>query len=356
MRLLDAVLLLAPLAACRTTQDLAATRAELIDLHDAQRRVHLAEDAAGFAALLDDDFHELRDGRVLHPTRAEKEERFKAYFAAVEFLAWDDLEEPLFHIAEDGSLATVSVRKLVRTREEHEGEPCVTRTVFAWMSTCVRRPEGWRIAAVASTRAENNAATSLAALRHALGGEERLAALGDLHAEYACRGPIGSYRLALELPREGAWRIAWTFPNQPTSVFELDGQAGWLRAADGARSPLPPAEVEMVRAHAFPRLVADPEGFLGTLTRVGTRSEDGHTLERLESTAGNALELDLATDLPARIELLDARTDPPARVTLRFERWTTLDGLLVPELVVAVDARGEWSMELDARGLQPAAN
>ena len=347
---------LATLVACRATPDdshLAHARGELLQLHAEQRRLHLAEDASGFAALLDDDYHELRDGRILHPTRAEKEARFRSYFEAVDFLAWDDLVEPEVRIARDGTLATVAVRKLVRTREDHDGEPCVTRTVFAWLATCVRRPEGWRITAVASTMAPDDAATSRAALRHALGGEAELVALEHLRAVYACRGPSGEYRLALELEPADAGRIVWTFPGQPASTFELEGEAVGLLAEGGARTALAPEEAEMVRAHAFPRLVAAPEAFLGPLTRVGTSQEDGRTLERLAAASGSALVLDLATDLPLRIELLDRRSTPPATVVVRFERWRELDGLLLPERVVAVDGRGEWLMELDSALLGP---
>jgi len=354
MRLpLTLFLLLPPLVACVATPDPVVARAELNALHAEQRRLHLSEDASGFAALLDDDYHELRDGRILHPTRAEKEARFRRYFEAVEFLAWDDLVEPEVRIARDGTLATVAVRKLVRTREDHDGEPCVTRTVFAWLATCVRRPEGWRIAAVASTLAPNDTATSVAALRHALGSEAELAALEHLRAVYACRGPSGEYRLALELEPADSGRIVWTFPGQPESTFEFEGDAVRLLAEGGARTALAPEEAEMVRAHAFPRLVAAPEAFLGPLTRVGSSQEDGRTLERLEAASGSALVLDLATDLPLRIELLDQRNTPPATVVVRFERWRELDGLLLPERVVAVDGRGEWVMELDSALLGP---
>lgn len=195
--------------------------------------------------------------------------------------------------------------------------------------------------------------TRLAALRDALGGEAALAALETLRAGYACRGPSGDYRLELELEPAGAGRITWLFPGQPASVFELEGAAAWLLSDDGTRTALTPMEAEMVRSHDFPRLVSAPEEFLGPFTRVGTSQADGRPLERFEAASGSALELDLATDLPFRITLLDRRTDPPATVVVRFERWRELDGVLLPERVVAVDGRGEWVMELDLARLGP---
>lgn len=340
--------LLVPLAACAGVPLREPARDELLALHDAQRRMHLEEDAAGFAALLDEDFCELRDGRLEHPTRAEKEARFRSYFEAVEFLAWDDLRPPEILLSADGTQASVAVTKLVRTRRLEGGEPRVTRSLFAWLATCVRRPEGWRIAAVASTRAPDDATTSLAALRHALGGAARSAALAEVRASYACRGPIGAYRIEMELPRARPWRVAWLFPGQAPAEFELDGSACWSRAADGTRTPLAAEEAAMVRAHAFPRLALAPEDFLPELEHAGTRVEQGRTLERLtaRSPGAGTLELDLSNDRLARLELVDTRTSPPAVVTVRFESWREVDGLLLPERVVAVDGKGDWVMEL----------
>lgn len=342
------------LAACASTPRPERARVELLALHAAQQRAHLDEDAAGLVALLDEGYCELRDGRILHPTHAELEARFRSYFDAVEFLAWDDLEAPRIELADDGTRATMAVQKLVRTREAVAGEARVTRTVYAWLASCARTAQGWRITTLASTRAPDGVATSLAALRHALGGAARIDALADVRASYACRGPVGAYRIELELPRARPWRVAWLFPGEIPAEFELDGHAGWSRAADGTRTPLAPEEAAMVRAHAFPRLVLAPEEFLPELEHAGTRLEQGRTLERLVARAPGtgALELDLANDRLARLELVDARTDPPAKVTVRFESWREVDGLLLPERVVAVDGKGDWVMELATAELE----
>ena len=100
------------LAACASAPGREQARAELLTLHAAQQRAHLDEDAAGLVSLLDDGFCELRDGRMLRPTRAELEARFQSYFDAVEFLAWDDLEPPRIELAEDGTHATMAVKSV----------------------------------------------------------------------------------------------------------------------------------------------------------------------------------------------------------------------------------------------------
>ena len=60
-----------------------------------------------------------------------------------------------------------------------------------------------------------------------------------------------------------------------------------------------------------------------------------------------AAEIDLSTDLLLGLELSDTRQQPPAQVTIRFESWRRAEGLLWPERIVAVDASGTWTMDLD---------
>jgi len=68
----------------------------------------------------------------------------------VTFDRWDDLEPPRVWVSTDGTLGSVAVRKEVITRSVEDGS--TDRTVFAWLETWERRPEGWRLVALASTR------------------------------------------------------------------------------------------------------------------------------------------------------------------------------------------------------------
>lgn len=343
---------IATLACCAACSHTGAARAQLLELHEMQRRAHVEENAAGLVALFDEPFFELRDGVLQQPTREASLARLQRYFDAVEFLAWDDLSPPRIEIARDGSMATMAVQKLVRVRtQDADGAARIERTLFAWMASCVHRDLGWRIASVASTRRPQDAAASLAALRHALGGETLIARLREADAGFACRGPAGDYRLELQLPREGSWRMRWIFPQRPEQVFDVEGHAGWAVDVGGARAPLSDAEVAMLRSHAFPWLALDPAAFFFSIAHAGTRLDSGRTLERLSMTdsAGQpaAAEIDLSTDLLLSLELSDTRSDPPAQVTLRFESWRRVAGLLLPERIVAIDARGTWTMDLD---------
>jgi hypothetical protein len=342
----------------------ADARATLLAFHDAQRRAHLERDADAMVALLAEGQIDVRDGVVRRPTRAETLARFERYFGAVEFLAWEDLEPPVITMSDDGTLATMVVQKLVRLRTaDPAGGTRVERTLFAWLATCVRGDGGeWKVASVASTRRPVDAEASLAAQRHALGGAEALASVARVRATAHGSGPAGEYTLALDLAPDGPWKLEWRFPGRAPTVFEVHGERGLaleprddvgtpLAPAELAPADLAPADLAMVRSHAFPLLAWDLGRFFATLAHAGFERDDaGRTLERLALTdaVGRPASawIDVATDRIARLELEDARRSPPERVTLVFESWQTVDGLGVPRVVVAHDARGAWRLEL----------
>lgn len=346
---------------CAATAGRPDDRAALLALHEAQRRAHLAEDAAGLVALFADDFVELREGVLVRPTRAASEARLRRYFEAVEFLAWDDLAPPEIRLSDDGTLATMAVQKLVRLRTVGaDGSPSVERTIFAWLATCVREEGGWRLAGVVSTRRAEDAGATLAAARHALHArgrapdDDRLARLSGVRASVHGSGPSGAYRLELDLPRAGPWRFRWIFPGRPESLCEIDGAQGWSLEGE-TRTPLTPAEVEMVRGHAFPLLVPDFETFFPGIEREGTRRESGSLLERLRLTDRLAqpasADFDLANDRLVQLVLKDTRSDPPEDVTIVFETWQSIGGLLWPRRVVAHDRSGAWVMDFEGLAL-----
>ncbi|MSR63589.1 MAG: hypothetical protein EXS08_14220 [Planctomycetes bacterium] len=352
-------LLLVLLVGCAARPDLARERAALLELHEAQRCAHLAEDAEALVELLADDYFELADGVLRRPPREESQARFQGYFDAVEFLAWEDIAPPEIELSADGSLATMAVQKVVRLRtREEDGTEHIERALYAWLATCAKDAAGrWRLASVTSTRRPESAETTLSAARRALGPDERLANLRGARATLDCDGPTGPYRLVLDLALDGPWRLAWFFPGRAPSAYVLEGGQGWSVAeASGERTPLAPAELAVLRSHAFPLLVPLFERFFPTREFAGVQHDGARSLERLRLVdelghAASAL-FDLADDHLVRLELLDARAEPPAPVTLDFERWQTVDGLSVPRVVVAHDARGTWRMELVGAALR----
>jgi uncharacterized protein (TIGR02246 family) len=126
---------------------------ELRRLHAREREAHLNRDAELMASLFADDFVSVQDGEVTRPDREASRKRFERYFSRVTFLAWDDEIEPVIELSDDGTLATILVRKRVHlTYRDDDGAPAEELTHFAWVEVWRRRDERWELAMVASTK------------------------------------------------------------------------------------------------------------------------------------------------------------------------------------------------------------
>jgi hypothetical protein len=126
-------------------------RRSLLAAHAVEREAHLARDADRLAALTAEGVLMLDRGEIRTFSVAEMRDRFAKYFGRVTFDRWDDLEPPRAWVSGDGTWGSVAVRKEVITRGVADGS--VDRTVFAWLESWERTPQGWTLRAVASTRA-----------------------------------------------------------------------------------------------------------------------------------------------------------------------------------------------------------
>jgi hypothetical protein len=72
--------------------DAETAKAELLALHQADRRAHFHHDVDALAASLPSEFIYVRDGKVQTQTKEDLRKRFTQYFQGAEFSAWDDLE------------------------------------------------------------------------------------------------------------------------------------------------------------------------------------------------------------------------------------------------------------------------
>ena len=144
-------LLLVSCAAVAPAQSVDEARRSLLAAHALERETHLARDADRIAAMASESFVLVDGGEIRTLSVAEQREHFARYFARVTFEKWDDLEPPRAWVSADGSWGAVAVHKEVVTRSVADGS--ADRTVFAWLETWERTPQGWRLRALASTRA-----------------------------------------------------------------------------------------------------------------------------------------------------------------------------------------------------------
>ena len=124
---------------------------ELLALHQQERIFHFEKKAAEFANYLSENIIMVNRGNVRRPAREENESRFNSYFNSVEFLEWDDTDEPIIQISEDGKMAYVVVQKKVTAKHGREEDALQGTTEFAWVSIYEKEDGEWKVVCNAST-------------------------------------------------------------------------------------------------------------------------------------------------------------------------------------------------------------
>lgn len=148
-----AVLLgLACAAPARPFADIESAKAELLALHQADRRAHFARDVEALLSSAPAEFIYVRDGEIKTQTKDASRQRFTEYFQGAEFTAWDDLEPPIVHVSPDERMGWMIVRvKIAYTKTDAAGKKTSEETVCAWMSAYDKSEGKWVHVANAST-------------------------------------------------------------------------------------------------------------------------------------------------------------------------------------------------------------
>jgi hypothetical protein len=131
---------------CSDPIDLDTRRSELLEFNERMRTAHLEGDAETILAGLAYPYVKVRNGEVTHPTREENAERYQNYMSTMNVTVWDDLQDPIFTISADGSLATGVYNKqlVMASVDAPEGtEPY--EGIFAWQSTYRYTDDGWKM-------------------------------------------------------------------------------------------------------------------------------------------------------------------------------------------------------------------
>jgi len=126
--------------------------AELLALHQGDRRAHFAHDVDALLATAPPEFISVRDGNVRSQSKDELRKRFTEYFGGAEFTSWDDLEPPIVHISPDGRMGWMIVRvKIAINRSDSTGKRTTENVVMAWMSAYEKHDGKWQHMANATT-------------------------------------------------------------------------------------------------------------------------------------------------------------------------------------------------------------
>lgn len=137
------------LSACQEQSRLENDVNLLLASNERQRQAHMENNADLLVAEMANNVLTVQRGELKSYNQKELEARWRGYFARVKYEVWDDLEPPIINVSEDGSLASVAVRKM--TVGSLDNQPIDT-TYFAWVSNYRKIKGQWKIYQMASTR------------------------------------------------------------------------------------------------------------------------------------------------------------------------------------------------------------
>lgn len=127
--------------------------AELLRLQKQSEEAHLTKDATLLVASFDSaGIVQLSNGETSRITPEAGLNMFSSYFSRVKFDEWADIESPKIRISKDGTMASIIVRKRVRsTVPDDLGKKISRHMVFSWLEVWEKDVSDWKLMALAST-------------------------------------------------------------------------------------------------------------------------------------------------------------------------------------------------------------
>ena len=101
--------------------------------------------------MLHDTICQVKNGEVSYFTKDQMTERFINYFAAVEFIKWEDSHPPVYTLSEDGTMANILIRKHVEVNVEQDTAANRETTDFAWTELWKKKDGRWKMYMVTTT-------------------------------------------------------------------------------------------------------------------------------------------------------------------------------------------------------------
>jgi len=126
--------------------------AELLAVHQQDRRAHLEHNVDLLLEHAGPQLLDVRDGKVSVVTREQTRANFTDYFSRAKISVWDDVQSPVVHASEDGRLGWMVVRvHIVYTSRDRSGQSGQHDSMMAWMAAYEKRNGKWVMTAVTST-------------------------------------------------------------------------------------------------------------------------------------------------------------------------------------------------------------
>jgi len=126
--------------------------AELLKTHQKDRQAHLRTDVDLLLADHSDEFISVRSGKIAKSKKADTRKMFEGYFKGAHYYEWDDLEQPIVRVSNDGSMGWIITRlKVRRTQKDSSGSEKEEKFVYAGIMTYEKRAGKWIKVANVST-------------------------------------------------------------------------------------------------------------------------------------------------------------------------------------------------------------
>ena len=140
-----------------SSPNLEKEKAELLRLHKSDREAHFKTDADALLANSPEEFISVNRGKINRSSKADARKMFTGYFRDAKYYEWDDVEEPIIRISNDGSMAWMITRyKVRRVQKNAEGVEKEEKFVYAGIMTYEKRDGRWvRVANVSTFEAPN---------------------------------------------------------------------------------------------------------------------------------------------------------------------------------------------------------
>lgn len=137
--------------------DLEKEKAELLRIHRSDREAHFKTNPELLLQRSPDEMISVNQGKIERAKKEDRQKIFAEYFKGAKYLEWDDLEEPIIRISNDGSMAWMITRlKVRRTQADSNGKEQETKFVYAGIMTYERRSGEWIKVANVSTFEPSN--------------------------------------------------------------------------------------------------------------------------------------------------------------------------------------------------------
>jgi hypothetical protein len=124
--------------------DLRKEKEMLLAMHKKGRAAHFNLDAVAMASVAADSVITVYGGKIGRVTKEQTVARFTRSFEGAEYSKWDDLEEPIIRISDDGTLAWMITRlEVKRTKRDSTGKAVPEAFIYAGITTYKKTERGW---------------------------------------------------------------------------------------------------------------------------------------------------------------------------------------------------------------------